>query len=622
MPEQSKETFQFSEENNGGMIHIANIKGGVGKSTVASNIAAVFAQRGKTVLVDLDVQGSASVSLGVAPGEIFHSSWELLQRRFAPYPQQAKPTNALRATWRIVQKSKRFVFSPVYGRGDIKQLVRPISDNLDLIAANSDLFKSNSLLQLQNLIYNLHILKKHYTYVIIDTPSVWNSLTRTLFRNVDLNLVPVTLNALSTKSLRDYLVHIRDFTAREKSVKLRLVKNEVFGSKQSKIKGKTRTMNENRRFLDKLCEQSFIPGEHGTSVLPRSVLLDVEIPESATIRDAQDSGVTVQQAHQYSVATKAFQKLADRIQYVLNSETNQIEYSPRAVLHRKISANIIRFAAVACIVFFLVAKSSVITETPPQVVAPTEAIKSPSKPFYHTFEPGQSIYRLAKYAICYFTADVPGNEEIFEYVLQVVDAYNQTRHPEQPRINNIDQIEPGLTVRFFPPPNIHNPLAERLIPVYTFYMKTVDDQLPYITGDWCDRGTGGGTPHFGIDVAGELGAKVITPVGGKAYLHNSKTAGRTVGVVFGNNVVFYSHLDERFVATGDTIFAGDTIGTIGMTGRTSGPHVHIGFGVKSTKHRGIRFGRDYYRLHDPKLLYYQLLYEQQIASGVDDFVLK
>ncbi|MCU0608254.1 MAG: M23 family metallopeptidase [Chitinispirillaceae bacterium] len=139
-------------------------------------------------------------------------------------------------------------------------------------------------------------------------------------------------------------------------------------------------------------------------------------------------------------------------------------------------------------------------------------------------------------------------------------------------------------------------------------MKLVKDDFPYVTGDWCERGTGGGQPHFGIDVAGKIGTPVITPIDGVAMLKYEPAGGNTLGVITDNAVLFFCHLDKRFFKNGDRVRAGDTIGTIGVTGRTSGPHVHVGYAVRSQSKSDIMFGKYRYLVTDPKLFYYRQVY--------------
>ncbi|MCL2219548.1 MAG: M23 family metallopeptidase [Chitinispirillia bacterium] len=140
----------------------------------------------------------------------------------------------------------------------------------------------------------------------------------------------------------------------------------------------------------------------------------------------------------------------------------------------------------------------------------------------------------------------------------------------------------------------------------------VDDAYPYVTGDWCERGIGGGQPHYAIDVAAAYDSDVISPVDGIAALKTDPLGGRTVAVMFDDAMISFSHLGKRYVREGDTVKKGQPIGTVGLTGRTSGPHVHISYGIKSMSRHDISFAKNNYRLSDPKHLFYKMAFDEMV----------
>lgn len=86
--------------------------------------------------------------------------------------------------------------------------------------------------------------------------------------------------------------------------------------------------------------------------------------------------------------------------------------------------------------------------------------------------------------------------------------------------------------------------------------------------------------HNGVDLAAPVGTPVIAAAAGKVIL--SRTGGWNGG--YGTYVVIshpngtqslYAHLAANNVSVGETVEQGQVLGTIGMTGKTTGPHVHF-----------------------------------------------
>jgi murein DD-endopeptidase MepM/ murein hydrolase activator NlpD len=92
-------------------------------------------------------------------------------------------------------------------------------------------------------------------------------------------------------------------------------------------------------------------------------------------------------------------------------------------------------------------------------------------------------------------------------------------------------------------------------------------------------------PHGGEDLAAPRGARVRAANRVRvALVGNFYLTGKTVVVDHGQGVfTLYSHLDKIYLDHGQAVARGKAVGTVGSTGRATGPHLHYGVIIRGVK---------------------------------------
>ncbi len=171
---------------------VFNQKGGVGKSTIACNLAAISAAQGHaTVLIDLDPQGNSTHYL---LGAQVHDD---------------QPTVAS-----FFDQTLSFTFNPLPAH---QFVVSSPFDGLDVMAGSQRLDELQSKLESRHKIYKLREalqqLAESYDRVYIDTPPALNFYTRSALMGASGCLIPFDCDDFSRQALYTLLANVDEIRA-------------------------------------------------------------------------------------------------------------------------------------------------------------------------------------------------------------------------------------------------------------------------------------------------------------------------------------------------------------------------------------------------------------------------
>jgi murein DD-endopeptidase MepM/ murein hydrolase activator NlpD len=122
-------------------------------------------------------------------------------------------------------------------------------------------------------------------------------------------------------------------------------------------------------------------------------------------------------------------------------------------------------------------------------------------------------------------------------------------------------------------------------------------------GERIDPFSGEGAFHRGVDIAANVGTRIIAPADGVVRFSEIVNGyGRTVLIDHGNGIsTLFGHMSGYAVTPGELVHRGDTIGYVGQSGRSTGPHLHYEVRIFNTPVNPNK--------------YLRFTFTQQVASG-------
>lgn len=179
--------IQIETRNEAAVISIVNMKGGVGKTTLSSNLAVeLSAQNKKVLIIDLDPQFNTT--------QVVFKYYENGMSNYFNLKSSLLTISTI-----LAEKSSGLAQRSI-GSIELKDVIYKINENLDIIPGDLSLTVDTNMSSAARMkgFFRKEHLKESYDYIIIDCPPTWGSLTTIALELSNFYLIPTKLDEFST----------------------------------------------------------------------------------------------------------------------------------------------------------------------------------------------------------------------------------------------------------------------------------------------------------------------------------------------------------------------------------------------------------------------------------------
>ncbi|MGG6268221.1 AAA family ATPase [Leptolyngbya sp. AN03gr2] len=280
------------------VIAVYHNKGGVGKTTIVTNLAAAFSKKGARVLViDLDAQANTTYAVGLAKFE--DEEFDDIKSCYV---------------YHLLKSDELFPISQVAKKSSFNDPV------IDVVPAHINLMKDEQDLNRLDftrgtLVEKLKAAERDYDLVLIDTPPSLNLYSKIALIACDYLIIPSDLKPFANQGLQNVSNFIKDQNAFRRYVNKPAI--EVLGVLPSKI-------STNTKFLQATLpkRKAVIPKRYGFEVLDSVIFEredlakcaeksymegDREIPDPKSVFDFKPDSPSAQEFD--ALATEVLQKI-------------------------------------------------------------------------------------------------------------------------------------------------------------------------------------------------------------------------------------------------------------------------------------------------------------------------